>query len=215
MTEYANGTVTMVNGNKTERMKFGDRDLPPNGYARSGREDEDRVFVASTDSGPGTPRYDYCVSPAYIYIDGRGHFTRLDQAASDGIGICRIVGKGQWEIIPYQGADCGFKLPPAKAVALDKDGQEMGPAELRVSRGLTYVVPVKDAFSYLLTATTGAATGPCPAAGAARPGHRRGDGAGEAGQRARGPDSGGRQAGAADLAAAGRAVVRLHRRAAG
>ena len=155
VTEYANGTVTAVNGNKTERMKWRDQDLPPNGYC--GWTQDRSILVLSTDSGQGTPRYDYCVSPAYIYIDGRGRFTRLDDAASDGIGICRIVGKGQWEVIPYQGADCGFKLPPAKAVALDKDGRERGPAELRVSRGLTYVVPVQDAFSYLLTATGGEA----------------------------------------------------------
>ena len=153
VTEYANGTVTIVNGNPTERMKFGGQDLPPNGYR--GQTQDRSVVVVSTDSGPGTPRYDYCVSPAYSYIDGRGHFTRLDQAASDGIGICRIVGQGQWELIPYQGADCGFKLPPAKAVALDKGGKTIGPAELRVSRGLTYVVPIKEAFSYLLYATTG------------------------------------------------------------
>jgi len=196
VTEYANGTLTMVNGNKTERMKWAGCDLPPNGYLgwtqdnRSARVSDpagtaDRrspgnqetsgrpggsvgrpatapVFVASTDSGPGTPRYDYCVSPDYTYIDGRGTFTRLDHAASAGIGICRTAGPGQWEIIPYQGAECGFKLPPATAVALNKDGKEMGPAELRVSRGLTYVVPVKDAFSYLLTAATEGAQVPAP-----------------------------------------------------
>jgi hypothetical protein len=160
VTEYANGTVTMVNGNKTERMCVGAGSLPPNGY--SGWTQDYSVFVESTDSGPGTPRWDYCVSPAYIYIDGRGHFTRLDLAASDGIGICRTVGPDRWEIIPYQGADCGFRLPRAKAVALDKDGQEIGPAELRVARGLTYIVPLKDGFSYLLTAAAGAAQVPAP-----------------------------------------------------
>ena len=100
------------------------------------------------------------MSPAYVYIDGRGQFARTERAASDGIGICRTAGKGQWEIIPYRDANCGFKLPSAKAMALDKDGKELGPAELRVARGYTYVIPVKDAFSYLLTAT-GA---PAPAA---------------------------------------------------
>lgn len=85
------------------------------------------VRGTGTDSGRGTPCYDYCVSPA-IYIDDRGHFTRQDQAASDGIGICRSVSKRQWEIIPCRGADCGFRLPSAKAVALDKDGREMAPA---------------------------------------------------------------------------------------
>lgn len=160
VTEYANGTVTMVNGNKTERLKFEGLDLPPNGY--SGWTRDRSLFVASTDSGPGTPRYDYCVSPAYVYIDGRGHFVRREQAASDGIGICRTAGPGQWEIIPYQGADCGFKLPPAKAVALNKSGDEIGPAELRVARGLTYVTPVKDAFSYLVTEVPGQSQAPQP-----------------------------------------------------
>lgn len=151
VTEYTNGTVTVVNGNQTQRMKYGDWDLPPNGYAGWTRDES--VMVASTDRGAGRGRYDHCVSPAYIFVDGRGQFTRLDQAASDGIGICRSVDKGQWEIIPYRGADCGFRLPPAKAVALDKGGNEIGPAELRVARGLTYAVPVKNAFSYLVTAT--------------------------------------------------------------
>lgn len=153
VTEYENGTITVVNGSKNERMKYGDWDLPPDGYA--GHTRDNSVRVASTDSGAGTPRYDYCVSPAYIYVDGRGSFTRQEKAASSGIGICRTAGEKQWEIIPYQNAECGFKLPPAKAAALDKDGKEIGPAELRVARGLTYVVPVKDAFSYLLTATGG------------------------------------------------------------
>ncbi len=53
VTEYANGTVTMVNGNKTERMKYGDWELPPNGY--SGWTQDQSIFVASTDSGPGSP----------------------------------------------------------------------------------------------------------------------------------------------------------------
>jgi hypothetical protein len=151
VTEYENGTLTVVNGNKTERMKFENWDLPPDGYA--GHTRDNSVWVASTDSGPGTPRFDYCISPAYIYVDGRGAFTRQDKAASSGPAICRTAGDKQWEIIPYQNAECGFRLPPAKAVALDKDCREIGPAELRVARGLTYVVPVKDAFSYLLTAT--------------------------------------------------------------
>ncbi|MHB8996120.1 MAG: hypothetical protein ACYC63_12815 [Armatimonadota bacterium] len=152
VTEYANGTVTVVNGNKTERMKYQTLELPPNGYA--GWTKDRSVEAYSGDAGQA--RYDYCKSPAYTYIDGRGKFTRLADAASDGIGVCRTAGKNQWEIIPYKGANCGFKLPAAKAVALVKDCKEIGPAELRVSRGLTYVVPVEGAFSYMLTATGGA-----------------------------------------------------------
>ncbi|MEI6501565.1 MAG: hypothetical protein WCP21_11155, partial [Armatimonadota bacterium] len=158
VTEYANGTLTAVNGNKTERMEFVGQNLPPNGYF--GTSKGFSVVTLSTDSGPGTPRFDLAVSPAYTYIDGRGHFVRTDDAASDGIGICRTVSKTQWEIIPYLGANCGFKLPPVTAVALDKELKELGPAELRISRGLTYVVPVKDAFSYMLTARAGGVQAP-------------------------------------------------------
>ncbi len=166
VTEYANGTITVVNGNKTERMKVLGLDLPPNGYA--GWTKDKSIYVFSGDSGPGTPRYDYCVSPAYIYIDGRGRFTRCEKAASDKIGICRILGQGQYEIIPYQGADCGFAIQATKAVALNKEGQEIGPAQLRVSRGLTYVIPVEGAFSYLLSGPAAPSTR--AASGASAPG---------------------------------------------
>ena len=152
VTQYANGTVTVVNGNKTERMSYQGLDLPPNGYV--GWNKDRSVYAESADAGTGTPRADYCASPAYIYIDGRGHFTRKAMAASDGIGICRTVDKGKWEIIPYKGADCGFKINAASAVAMSEDNKELGPAKLRVSRGYTFVEPVQGAFSYVLTGAT-------------------------------------------------------------
>lgn len=163
VTEYANGTVTVVNGSSTERMRHEGVGLPPNGYA--GRTKDGSVFVLSGDMAPDAPRFDYCDSPAYIYIDGRGHFTRTAKAASDGIGICRILGKDKWEVIPYKGADCGFKVNATSAVAMSEDNKELGPAELRVSRGLTYVVPVKGAFSYLLSGPTPPAPLPNQAGG--------------------------------------------------
>ena len=49
----------------------------------------------------------------------------------------------------------------ASAVALDEAGKELGPAEVRFSRGFVHVMPVAGAFSYLLTpqpAPTSAAT---------------------------------------------------------
>lgn len=163
LTTYDNGTVTLVNGNRTERLVCPQGNLPPNGY--TGWTKDKSIVVFSGDSGPGTPRYDYCVSPAYLYVDGRGRFTRQEKAASDGLGICRLLGKGQAEIIPYKGADCGFAVTADTAVALDKDGKEIGPAQLRVARGLTYVVPVDGAFSYLLTGPAQAPAGgrPVPA----------------------------------------------------
>lgn len=159
VTEYANGTVTVVNGNRKDRMQYDatdiddSADLPPNGYF--GITKDEKTLVWSGDSGPGTPRADYSESPAYIYVDGRGHFVRLGRAASDGLGICRILGDRKFEIIPYQGADCGFEITADKAVALDKEGKELGPAQVRTSRGLTYIVPVDGAFSYMVTGSAG------------------------------------------------------------
>jgi len=157
-TRYSDGTVTAVNGSHTERMKvsaFGrDLDLPPNAYA--GWTADGRVDVLSSD--PHGSRCDYAVTPAYLYVDGRGRFERFDRAASDGIGICRILPDGEYEVIPYEGADCGFAIEAQSAVALDKDANEIGPAKLRVSRGLTYVVPVENAVSYTLAGGAPAAT---------------------------------------------------------
>jgi hypothetical protein len=94
---------------------------------------------------------DYSASPAYLYVDGRGQFVRFAKAAGNGIGICRILPGKQYEIIPFEGAEAGFAIGGAAANALDKDEKDLGPAETRLARGLTYVMPVRGAFSYLLT----------------------------------------------------------------
>lgn len=151
-TRYADGTVTVVNGNLTERLAttaFGHKvDLPPNGYAGWTADGKIEVFSGDRDGR----RCDYSVSPEYIYVDGRGRFTRFAQAASNGPAVCRFLPGGQYEIIPLKDTECGFAVQAKSAVALDKAGKELGPATLRVSRGLTYVEPVKDAFSYRLEA---------------------------------------------------------------
>lgn len=147
---YRNGTVTVVNGSLTEPLKVtvGTRQLalPPAGYAGWTADGAVEVFAGLVDGH----RIDYAATPEYLYLDGRGRFTRLPQAAGDGIGICRREGDG-WEIIPYLNASCGFAVGGGQAVALDQAGQEIGPAEVRLSRGLTYVMPVDKAFSYRFT----------------------------------------------------------------
>jgi hypothetical protein len=152
VSRYADGTFTAANGNRTERLRcqvFGRRlDLPPNGYA--GWTADNTLEVLSGDSEGH--RYDYAVTPTYIYVDGRGKLVRFDKAAGNGVGICRNLGNGEHEIILYRDADCGFAVPAKSALALDKDEHEIGAAELRFADGLTHVVPVKGAFSYLLRA---------------------------------------------------------------
>ncbi|MBI5383376.1 MAG: hypothetical protein HZA90_01675 [Verrucomicrobia bacterium] len=153
VTRYADGTITAANGSKTERLvaeAFGRKlELPPNGYA--GWTADGAIDVLSGDSQGH--RADYAVTPAYLYVDGRGRFTRFAKAAGDGLGVCRILGGGSNEVILFKNAECGFAVAASKAVALDKERKELGPAQLRAARGLTYVVPVKGAFSYLLSGT--------------------------------------------------------------
>ena len=148
VTHYNDGTVTVVNGN-TERAMQVQVDgksiaLPPNGY--TGWSSDGKVYVYSGEVNHH--RVDYSVSEKYFYVDGRGQFTRFPKAASDGQAICRILDNGEFEIIPINNADCGFAITATSAVALDEAGKEIGPAQTRVSRGLTYIIPVKDAFSY-------------------------------------------------------------------
>ena len=154
VTRYADGTVTAANGSRNERLRceaFGRKlDLPPNGYA--GWTSDGAVEVLSSDSRGR--RADYAATPAYLYVDGRGQSVWFERAAGNGPGICRFLPKDQFEIILFEKTEAGFAIEASSAVALDKNRQELGPAELRKSRGLTYVVPVKDAFSYRLVAST-------------------------------------------------------------
>ena len=76
--------------------------------------------------------------------------TYLCPGIHNGLGICRILANGQYEILLHNQAECGFGITAKTAVALDQERHELGPAPLRTARGLTYVLPVNGAFSYLL-----------------------------------------------------------------
>ncbi len=150
VTRYRNGCVTAANGNLTERMRaeaYGRKiDLPPDGFIGWTPDGLIEVLCGDADGR----RTDYADTPAYIYVDGRGRFARHARAAAAGAGICRKLPGGRHEVIPVRGAECGFAVKASRATALDKAGNEIGPAEIRSSRGLTYVVPVEGAFSYML-----------------------------------------------------------------
>ncbi|BCM92577.1 hypothetical protein IAD21_04459 [Abditibacteriota bacterium] len=156
VTRYADGTITAVNGNRTEPMEvdaYGrSLNLAPNGYA--GWTLDGYVSVVSNETLGA--RSDYASTPAYIYIDGRGSFTRYNRAASNGIAVCRILGNNRFEVIPYQNAECGFALNPMSVTALDKAEKPLGPTKWKMSRGLAYIEPVNGAFSYIVSKTTGA-----------------------------------------------------------
>ena len=162
VTRYADGTVTAANGSRTERLQctaFGRQlDLCPNGYA--GFSSDGAIEVLSSD--PGGRRADFALTPAYSYVDGRGRFTRFAKAAANGPAVCRNLPDGQFEVIPFQDTECGFALPEVTAVALAKDNRELGSAQVRVARGLTYVMPVKEAFSYRLSTTNSSRSSSTP-----------------------------------------------------
>jgi len=124
-------------------------ELPPNGWFARSADGKLLALSAIVDGH----RADYVDSPAYLYADGRGRFTRFAKAASDGPLIAHRRSDGSMEVIPVgKCASFGVSLggKAATAVALDKEGKEFGPAETRLGRGLVYVVPQTNAFSYVL-----------------------------------------------------------------
>jgi hypothetical protein len=149
--DYQDGTHVVVNGHRQEDMsiKLADRELvlPANGFV--GWTDDGQV---NTFSGRQQGlRADYADSPDYLYVDGRDlAFQRFPKAAGMGAGVCRREDAEHWEVILYEEADCGFAINAVGAEALDFAGQSLGPAKLRRSRGLCYVIPVPGAFSYRL-----------------------------------------------------------------
>ncbi len=151
-TRYSNGTRVVVNGHRSETWKTADAELPPNGwFARSA----DGKLIAWSANVEGH-RADYVDSPAYLYADGRGRFTRFAKAAGDGQFVAHRRAGQTLEVIPVgkcENFGVSFGGRAARAVALDRERREIGAAPMRLSRGLVYVTPVNTAFSYLLTPT--------------------------------------------------------------
>ncbi|MDO4587324.1 MAG: hypothetical protein Q4C95_08510 [Planctomycetia bacterium] len=147
---YEDGTVVVVNGNKTEMLQtvVDDRaiELPPNGYLAWTKEN-DILVQSMLQQGK---RFDYCESPEYIFLNGRGTYQQCPKACGAGLGVCRILENDEFEIIPFNQAELGFKIDVDSAVALDEEGNEIGMAQIKKSRGFVFVEPVENAFSYLL-----------------------------------------------------------------
>ena len=153
VTRYANGCLTAANGNTSERLRADIEgtplDLPPNGYWGRSSNNTVRVFSGEVNGR----RADLSVSPDYTYIDGRGTYVRFPEGASDGVAICRALTNDLAEILMHKTTEAGFPFALKAAVALDKGGATIGPTEVRTARSLSYVQPVKDAFSYRVIRT--------------------------------------------------------------
>jgi hypothetical protein len=153
---YDDGSCVVVNGHRSEALNlhFAGRELrlPPHGYA--GWTDDGSIEVLSTTRDG--KRYDYAATPEYVFLDSRqSGFIEQALAASNGAALCRRLDDSRWEIIPYDAADCAFAIEASSARAIDFDGKDLGPAELRRARGLTTVMPVAGAFSYHLNVAPG------------------------------------------------------------
>ena len=156
----------LVNGNQEEDWKIDGqvlvdwnqveweldgRVLPPNGWlVRAPQREHLTAFSMLVDGH----RADYVDSPAYIYADGRGTFTRFARAACDRQLVVLPRSDGSFELIPVgpaQSMAVSLGDRPATAQALDEAGKALGPAETRLARGLVHVMPVAKAFSYIVT----------------------------------------------------------------
>jgi len=154
-TKYSNGLVVFVNGHSKETWNVGYNNsihVPPSGWYV---EDPQGKLIAYSVTVDGH-RSDYVDSPAYVYADGRGHFAQFMTARCDGKLIIHKRSGGSLEVIPVghctlMGVYLGGKQ--GTAVALDADGKTIGPAETRFSRWCVHIMPVKNAFSYVVTPT--------------------------------------------------------------
>jgi len=155
-TRYANGTRVVVNGHRSETWKTADAELPPNGWFAQSADGKLIAWSANVEGH----RADYVDSPAYLYADGRGRFTRFAKAAGDGQFVAHKLAGEALEVIPVgkcENFGVSFGGRAARAVALDKERREIGVVPTRLSRGLVYVTPTSTAFSYLLTPVGAAA----------------------------------------------------------
>lgn len=149
-TRYSNGLTVTVNGHPEENWAVDGMVLPPNGWlVRS----DDGGLLAYSALADGR-RADYVDSPAYVYADGRGRFTRFPKAACDGQLIAHKREDGRLEVIPVgECREFAINLGgrSADVIALDEEGAAIGAAEIRYSRGFVHILPVSKAFSYVVS----------------------------------------------------------------
>jgi hypothetical protein len=128
-------------------------DLPPAGWAAFTRDR--KLFSYSALSG--TNRVDYLRSPAYVYLDGRGHWFDAPEAASDGALAIKPLGKNQLEIIHISGSKEFVIHRPyqvrgecATCEAFDVEGKPLKTDPCRNSGLETRIPPEEKAIRYVL-----------------------------------------------------------------
>src|SRR5262249_4713663 len=127
--------------------------LPPSGWAAVTR---DRQLLAYSGLD-GTNRFDYIRSPAYTYLDGRGHWFDAPEAAADGAIVLRPLQQDQLEVIRISGASPFVVRRPyavqgtmMECQAADLEGHQLTAPVFHDSAGETRIEPVDKAIRYVL-----------------------------------------------------------------
>jgi hypothetical protein len=150
VTDYDNGMEVWVNGHAADTWKTPHGDLPPFGWFARDAQRGDLLSMSAVLAGQ---RADYVESPAYYYADPRGRFVRFPKLACNGPMIAHRRDARTLEIIPLKGCSImgvAADSRQATTTALDESGKVIGPASTRLSRGMLFVEPVANAFSYLV-----------------------------------------------------------------
>ena len=127
--------------------------LPPSGWVVSTTNAELFSYSALN----GTNRADYLRSPAYTYLDGRGHRFETPEAVADGGLVIRPLGPNQLVLVHVSGHDEFTVRRPyqvsgalSTCEAFDVEGQEIASPECHDNGDETRIKPLEKALRYVL-----------------------------------------------------------------
>jgi len=128
--------------------------LPPGGWIACTTNAELFSYSALN----GTNRADYLRSPAYTYLDGRGHRFDTLEAASDGGLVIKPIGTNQLELVHISGdgeftVRRPYRVSGALATceAFDVEGQRIASPECHDNGNETRIEPLEKALRYVLS----------------------------------------------------------------
>jgi len=140
-------------------LRASDLILPPAGWAAFTTDGQ----LLSYSALAGTDRVDCLRSPAYTYLDGRGHWFETPEAASDGALALRRLGRNQLEVLRISGVGAFVVRRPYKVrganqecVAYDAEGQRLAAPVCHDNGDETRVEPIDKAVRYVLRFGPGA-----------------------------------------------------------
>lgn len=142
VTEYADGTVTAVNGSTNETMRAAGFELPPNGYAGWTRDGAVEVFSGLVDGH----RVDRAKAPRYVLLNGRGKWTRFPEGATDGLVVRLLRPEGE-DVFLHSATAVELPFAARSVTRLDTAGHVLGVAEFSTDGNRTRIA-AQDACSY-------------------------------------------------------------------